>query len=94
MAPRYADPVTDGPNDTDAAATQAATQLDEERLRRLAANTRAERARRGLTQPQLAALLGISKNTVNAIENARTDPSYLTVCHLADALAVEVRDLV
>jgi transcriptional regulator with XRE-family HTH domain len=72
----------------------AAKQLDEERLRRLAGNVRAERARRGLTQPQLAGMLGLSKNTINAIENARTDPSYLTIWHLADALGVDLRDLV
>lgn len=80
----------EGPDGND----DPAKQLDEDRLRLLAGAVRAERARRGFTQPQLAALLGISKNTINKIENARTDPSYLTILHLADALGVHVRDLI
>ncbi len=38
-------------------------------------DVRALRAARGLSQAQLAAALGVSRQTVNAIETGRYDPS-------------------
>lgn len=41
------------------------------------------RSERGLSQSQLAAALGVSRQTVNAIENDRYDPSLPLVFALA-----------
>jgi transcriptional regulator with XRE-family HTH domain len=58
-----------------------------ERLRRL-------REERALRQEDLAKLAGIGKNTVNRIENNRTEPHMTTVRKLADALEVDSAELV
>jgi putative transcriptional regulator len=44
---------------------------------------REERARRGLTQAQLAAVVGVSRKTINTIENGVFVPSTLLALRLA-----------
>lgn len=49
-----------------------------------------ERARAGLTQAELAARAGLSRKTVNTVENGVFLPSTLVALRLAAALGVTV----
>jgi len=54
------------------------------------------RAERGLSQQQLAAALGVSRQTINAIETGRYDPSLVLAVHLAryfDSTVEEIFDV-
>lgn len=52
----------------------------------LAAQVRAARHTRGLTQVQLADLAGVSLPTVVRIESAKRTPNFLTISRVASAL--------
>ena len=54
---------------------------------------RVERARRDLTQEQLADLVGVTRKTINTVENGRFVPSTLLALKLARALQVPVETL-
>jgi len=54
---------------------------------------RVERARRDLTQEQLADLVGVTRKTINTVENGRFVPSTLLAFKLARALQVPVETL-
>ena len=54
---------------------------------------RAERARHGLTQEQLADLVGVTRKTINTVENGRFIPSTLLALKLARTLQVPVETL-
>ena len=56
----------------------------------LAEQVRAERARRQLTQEQLAELAGMSPARISEIENGGTDPRFSTIVRVADALGLAV----
>jgi putative transcriptional regulator len=61
--------------------------MDERELR----NTiKVERAKRDLTQADLAALAGITRRSVNAIESGRMVPSVLLALRIGRALGVSV----
>lgn len=60
---------------------------------RLINHLRAERARRGLTQAELAALVGVSRKTINTVENQVFIPSTLLALRLARALGTRVEAL-
>lgn len=47
------------------------------------------RCRRNLSIRQLEQLSGVSKSTINNIENGRYDPTIRTLCLLAGALKVQ-----
>ncbi len=66
--------------------------LDEWR-RSVAANVRALRERRGLTQEALAELAEVAPRYLQEVERARTNPSLDMLVVLADALDVEPRRL-
>lgn len=51
------------------------------------------RALRNLTQQQLAELAGVSRRSVNAIENAEFTPSTVLAFTLARSLRIAVTDL-
>jgi DNA-binding XRE family transcriptional regulator/L-amino acid N-acyltransferase YncA len=51
------------------------------------------RRARGLTQDALAALLGVSRQTVNAIENGRYDPGLKLAFDIARVFAARVEDV-
>lgn len=53
---------------------------------RLANSLKEERARLGLTQAELAALVGVSRKTINTVENGVFVPSTLLALKLAAAL--------
>jgi putative transcriptional regulator len=52
-----------------------------------------ERARRGLTQAELADLAGVTRKSINAIETGHMVPSIVLALKLAHALEVKVEDL-
>lgn len=52
-----------------------------------------QRARRDLTQAQLAELSGITRKSINAIESGRMVPSTILALKLARTLGVTVEEL-
>lgn len=62
---------------------------DIERKARIAAAIRAAREARGLTRPELAALVGVGRGAVSDWENGETLPSLLNLGPLCDALQVD-----
>ena len=60
---------------------------------RLENRLREERARRNLTQAQLAALVGVSRKTINTVENGVFVPSTVLALRLAKALETTVEAL-
>lgn len=52
-----------------------------------------ERARRDLTQAELADLAGVTRKSINAIETGHMVPSIILALKLARALGVKVEDL-
>ena len=54
---------------------------------------RAYRSQRGLTQAELAARIGVSRKTINTIENAVFVPSTVLALRLAGALGATVEEL-
>ena len=52
-----------------------------------------ERAKRDLTQAELAELAGITRRSVNAIEAGRMIPSVMLALRLARALGVSVESI-
>jgi len=60
---------------------------------RLENRLRDERARRDLTQAQLAELVGVSRKTINTVENGIFIPSTVLALRLAKALGTTVERL-
>ena len=54
---------------------------------------REERARRNLTQAELAAMVDVSRKTINTVENGVFIPSTVLALRLARALKTTVEDL-
>jgi putative transcriptional regulator len=54
---------------------------------------REERARRNLTQAQLAEMVGVSRKTINTVENGIFVPSTVLALRLAKALGTTVEHL-
>ena len=54
---------------------------------------REERTRRNLTQAQLAELVGVSRKTINTVENGIFIPSTVLALRLARALGTTVEEL-
>jgi putative transcriptional regulator len=59
----------------------------------LATTMKVERARRDLTQAELADLAGVTRKSINAIETGHMVPSIILALKLAHALEVKVEDL-
>lgn len=59
----------------------------------LANSVRAAREARGLTQAELAGLIGVSRKTVNTVENGVFVPSTVIALKLAQALGEPVERL-
>ena len=60
---------------------------------RLTNRLREERARRGLTQAELAELVNVSRKTINTVENGVFIPSTVLALRLARALGTTVEKL-
>ncbi|MGY8526242.1 helix-turn-helix transcriptional regulator [Paracidovorax citrulli] len=56
-------------------------------------HVRALRAERGLSQADLAAVLGVSRQTVNAIENGRYDPSLPLAFAIGRAFGLPIEQI-
>ena len=54
---------------------------------------REERARRNLTQAELATMVDVSRKTINTVENGVFIPSTVLALRLAGALKTTVEDL-
>ena len=54
---------------------------------------REERMQRGLTQADLAELVGVSRKTINTVENKVFIPSTILALRLARALGISVEEL-
>ena len=54
---------------------------------------KAARAAKDLSQQALADLVGVSRQTINAIENNKYDPTLALAFHLAAELGVRVDEL-
>lgn len=59
----------------------------------LATTMKLQRAKRDLTQAQLADLSGITRKSINAIESGRMVPSIVLALKLARTLGVTVEEL-
>jgi putative transcriptional regulator len=59
----------------------------------LVSRLREERTRRNLTQAQLAELVGVSRKTINTVENGIFIPSTVLSLRLARALGTTVEEL-
>jgi putative transcriptional regulator len=51
------------------------------------------RAERGLTQADLAKLLDVSRNSVNAIENGKYDPSLPLAFAIAEVFELRIEEI-
>jgi putative transcriptional regulator len=51
------------------------------------------RAEKGWSQAELAQRVGVSRNSVNAIENGRFDPSLPLAFRIADVFGLTVEDV-
>jgi putative transcriptional regulator len=60
---------------------------------RLVNSLREHRARLGLTQEQLAGLVGVTRKTINTVENGRFVPSTVLALKLAQVLGAPVEEL-
>lgn len=60
---------------------------------RLANRIKIERERTGLTQAALAELVGVSRKTINTVENGVFTPSAMLAIKLAGALELSVEQL-
>jgi putative transcriptional regulator len=60
---------------------------------RLSNKLREERARRNLTQADLAEMVGVSRKTINTVENGVFIPSTVLALQLARALETTVEEL-
>ena len=59
----------------------------------LESRLREERTKRGLTQAQLAEMVGVSRKTINTVENGVFIPSTVLALRLAAALKTTVEAL-
>ena len=51
------------------------------------------RTKKGLTQKQLSELSGVSSSYIGDLERNEKIPSIITICKLANALEVDIKEL-
>jgi len=51
------------------------------------------RAEKNLTQGELAEIIGVSRQTINAIEKEKFDPSLTTAFRMAKLFGITIEDL-
>lgn len=68
--------------------------MEQELRRRLAYNLRVERAKRLMTQEQLAELANVSTKHITKIESGHVTPSLFLAFRLAQVLKVTIDDLI
>lgn len=62
-------------------------------LIQLASNIKAERARKNLSQAELAELIDVSENSIGKIERAEQNPSAIMLYSIAKALKIDLNEL-
>ena len=67
--------------------------MRDERIKTLAQNIKAERNRKNLTQFMLAEKIGVSESTISLIERGIQTPSIFIVYDIANALNINIQDL-
>lgn len=60
----------------------------------LAENIKEIREEKRMTQGEVAKKMGTSQASISAYENGKKDPTYRTICRLAEVLGCSVVDLV
>lgn len=68
--------------------------MDNKRLKTLGLNIKFARMKSGLSQEELAELVETSRMTISYIETARQNPTILKVIDIANALNVDINELV
>ena len=66
----------------------------DERRKRLGSRVKAQRERQGLSQRKLALMIGSNQAHIWQIENGAVSVGLDVLCRLADALEMNVRDLI
>jgi putative transcriptional regulator len=51
------------------------------------------RAEKGWSQAELAEKVGVSRNSINAVENGKFDPSLPLAFRIADVFALKIEDV-
>ena len=51
------------------------------------------RAEKGWSQAELAELVQVSRNSINAVENGKFDPSLPLAFRIADAFSLKIEDV-
>jgi putative transcriptional regulator len=51
------------------------------------------RAEKGWSQAELAQIVGVSRNSINSVENGKFDPSLPLAFAIADAFGVRIEDV-
>lgn len=67
---------------------------DKDILLKLASKISYERKRKNLSQEELAAIANINMRSVSMLENGLTNVKFLTLYRIAQALEIEICDLV
>ena len=67
--------------------------MKDERNKKFAKNLKAERYRKGVTQAQLAELVGVSESTVSLLERGLQTPSIFLVYDIANVLEIDINEL-
>lgn len=68
--------------------------IEKEILLKIASKIIYERKKKNLSQEQLAESAGINMRSISMIENGLTNMKFLTLYKIAEALGIEVKDLV
>lgn len=67
---------------------------DKDILLKLASKISYERKKHGLSQEKLAEMAGVNMRSISMIENGTTNAKFLTLYRIAQALHIEVCELV
>lgn len=68
-------------------------QMDKrDKLLQLGSKVREIRLSKGMTQTELAHLIGKDHPSINKLENGKVNPSFIFLTEVAEGLGVEIRD--
>ncbi|MBS4760744.1 MAG: helix-turn-helix transcriptional regulator [Clostridium sp.] len=67
--------------------------MRDKRIDKLAANIRAERNRKKISQEEISSIIGLSTRSLSAIENGWQTPSIFVVHDIARALDIDINVL-
>ena len=67
--------------------------MNDDRLKFLAQNIKAERTRKGYSQQQLAEMIDVNERSISQIEQSKQKPSAFIVYDIANALDISVEEL-